>query len=106
MTHLLGSLNTWYFWAYYAAGLFIMGSVLFVHLLSMRQTQGAGAWLVVVAAFCGMTGAIVGGVQAGPYPIIQAHSGVMLVRAFWAAGITLGIVASGMYLYSMRERAD
>lgn len=102
---LMGSLATWYFWAFYAAGIFIMGSTLAVHLLT-TQMPGFGPWLIVVSAYCGVVGAAIGGMQAGPYPMFSAAYGVAVIRLFWVTGISLGVVASGMYLFSKRERVE
>ena len=102
---LMGSLATWYFWAYYACGLFVMGSVLIVHLLNSRM-PGVGPWLVVAASFCGVVGAAIGGMQAGPYPMFSAAYGVVVIRMFWVMGIGLGVLASGLYLFSKRERSE
>jgi len=99
----LGRLETWVFWAYYAGGLAIMAFALIVHLRA-TPTPGAAPWLVVVAAFCGVIGAIIGGVQAGPHPPTPSTTGVELIRAFWVTGITLGVVASGLYLWGMRKK--
>ena len=103
--NIIGSLATWYFWAYYAAGLTIMTCVLALHLRSTR-TMGRGPWLLVIGGALGALGSIIGGMQAGPYPPMQAAHGVALVRAFWMLGITFGVVASGMYLWSLRERKE
>jgi len=103
--HLLGSLATWYFWAYYAAGLFIMGSVLALHLYHTKMA-GWEPWLVVAGAFCGVFGSVIGGIQAGPLPLLTAEHGVALIRGLWVTGITLGIVASGLYLFGMREKQE
>ena len=103
--NIIGSLATWYFWAYYAAGLAIMTCVLALHLRSTR-TMGRGPWLLVIGGALGALGSIIGGMQAGPYPPMQAAHGVALVRAFWMLGITFGVVASGMYLWSLRERKE
>ena len=100
---IIGSLDTWYFWAYYAAGLAIMTCVLALHLRNVR-TMGRGPWLLVIGGALGAVGAIVGGMQAGPYPPMYAHNGVMVIRALWVSGVTLGVVASGMYLWSVKER--
>ena len=103
--NIIGSLATWYFWAYYAAGLTIMTCVLALHLRNVR-TMGRGPWLLVIGGALGALGSIIGGMQAGPYPPMQAAHGVALVRAFWMLGITFGVVASGMYLWSLRERKE
>ncbi len=100
---LLGSLATWVFWAYYAAGLAAMATTLVIHLRVSRM-PGRGPWLLVAGAALGAIGSIVGGMQAGHYPPMQAAHGVALVRAFWMLGITLGVVASGLYLWNVKER--
>ena len=97
---LLGSLATWAFWAYYAAGLVAMTIALVVHLRVVRM-PGRGPWLLVIGGALGAVGSIVGGMQAGPYPPMQAHNGVATVRTFWVIGISLGVVASGMYLWRL-----
>lgn len=99
----LGSLATWTFWAYYAAGLAIMAITLVVHLRVTRM-PGQGPWLLVLGVALGAVGAVIGGMQAGPNPPMQAHNGVAMVRAFWVLGISLGVTASGMYLWSLREK--
>ncbi len=101
--NIIGSLATWYFWAYYAAGLTIMTCVLALHLRSTR-TMGRGPWLLVVGGALGALGSIVGGMQAGPYPPMQVATGVTVIRLFWMLGITFGVVASAMYLWRLRER--
>jgi len=98
---LLGSLATWYFWSYYAAGLLIMACVLALH-LSRTRMSGRAPWLLVIGAACGAIGGIIGGMQAGPYPPMDAAHGVATVRLFWVCGITLGVVASGLYLWRLR----
>ena len=103
MMQLLGSLATWVFWAYYAAGLAAMATTLVIHLRVSRM-PGRGPWLLVAGAALGAIGSIVGGMQAGHYPPMQAAHGVALVRAFWMLGITFGVVASGMYLWGIKER--
>ena len=100
---LLGSLATWVFWAYYAVGLAAMAITFVVH-LRMSRMPGQGPWLLVAGAALGAIGSIVGGMQAGHYPPMQAAHGVALVRAFWMLGITFGVVASAMYLWRLRER--
>ena len=102
---IIGSLATWYFWAYYAACLTIMASVLALHLRTSPM-MGRGPWLLVIGGALGALGSIIGGMQAGPYPPMTAAHGVALVRAFWMLGITFGVVASGMYLWSLRERKE
>jgi hypothetical protein len=101
---MLGNLNVWFFWAYYAAGLFVGATTLLVHLWALRMPGGVGPWLLVVAAYLGCLGAIIGGFQTGTNPLIPAMYAVPLVRITWSSGITLLIVASGLYLWSMRER--
>ena len=103
--NIIGSLATWYFWAYYAAGLAIMTCVLALHLRNVR-TMGRGPWLLVIGGALGALGSILGGMQAGPYPPMQAAHGVALVRAFWGLGITFGVVASGLYLWGLKERKE
>ncbi len=103
MMQLLGSLATWVFWAYYAVGLAAMAITFVVH-LRMSRMPGRGPWLLVAGGALGAIGSIVGGMQAGPYPPMQAAHGVALVRAFWMLGITLGVVASGLYLWNVKER--
>lgn len=93
----------WYFWAYYAAGLAIMTCVLALHLRNVR-TMGRGPWLLVIGGALGAVGAIVGGMQAGPYPPMPVETGVTVIRLFWVLGITFGVVASAMYLWRLRER--
>ena len=100
---LLGSLATWVFWAYCAVGLAAMAITFVVH-LRMSRMPGRGPWLLVAGGALGAIGSIVGGMQAGPYPPMQAAHGVALVRAFWMLGITFGVVASAMYLWRLRER--
>ena len=100
---ILGDLATWLFWAYYAAGLLIMSSVLALHLRTVR-TKGPGPWLIVVGGALGALGALIGGMQAGPYPPMHAATGVAVVRLCWISGVTLGVVAAAMYLWSIRER--
>jgi len=100
---IIGSLATWYFWAYYAAGLIIMTGTLALHLRSVRF-MGRGPWLLVIGGALGALGSIIGGMQAGPYPPMDAEHGVALVRSFWVLGITFGVIASGMYLWSVKER--
>lgn len=100
-----GSLATWWFWAYYATGLFIMGVTLTVHLLTIKMDR-VGPILLVIGAYLGMAGAIFGGIQAGPYPVVSQSMGVVIIRAFWVAGITAGIVASATYLWGLRDHAE
>ena len=102
---LLGSLATWVFWAYYAAGLAAMATTLVIHLRVSRM-PGRGPWLLVAGAALGAIGSIVGGMQAGPYPPMTAAHGVALVRAFWVLGISFGMVASGLYLWGLKERKE
>jgi len=101
--NIIGSLATWYFWAFYAAGLAVMTITLALHLRTTR-TMGRGPWLLVIGGALGVAGAIVGGMQAGPYPPMPVETGVMVIRLCWVAGVTLGVVASGMYLWSVKER--
>ena len=101
--NIIGSLATWYFWAYYAAGLTIMTYVLALHLRSTR-TMGRGPWLLVIGGALGALGSIIGGMQAGPYPPMHAETGVAVIRTCWVLGITLGVVASGLYLWNVKER--
>ncbi len=103
--NIIGSLATWYFWAFYAAGLAVMTITLALHLRNVR-TMGRGPWLLVIGGALGALGSIIGGMQAGPYPPMTAAHGVALVRAFWVLGISFGMVASGMYLWSLRERKE
>lgn len=100
---IIGSLNTWYFWAYYAAGLFIMATVMVVHIRASKM-QGMGPRLIAVAGYLGALGAFVGGIQAGKYPLMHADTGVAAIRLCWVAGITIGIVASILYMADMRKR--
>ncbi len=100
---IIGSLATWYFWAYYAAGLAVMTITRALHLHTMR-TMGRGPWLLVAGGALGAIGSIVGGMQAGPYPPMLTHNGVMVIRALWVTGVTLGVVAAGMYLWGIKER--
>ncbi len=100
---IFGSLATWVFWAFYAAGLAIMAITLVVH-LHVAHMPTRGPWLLVAGAALGAIGSIVGGMQAGPYPPMDAEHGVALVRSFWVLGITFGVIASGMYLWSVKER--
>ena len=86
---LLGSLATWVFWAYYAAGLAAMATTLVIHLRVSRM-PGRGPWLLVAGAALGAIGSIVGGMQAGPYPPMHAETGVAVIRTCWVLGITLG----------------
>jgi hypothetical protein len=101
---MIQNLNVWFFWAYYAVGLFVGATTLIVHLWALRMPGGLGPWLLVVAAYLGCIGAIIGGFQTGPNPLIPSYYAVPLVRITWSTGITLLIVASGLYLWSMRER--
>ncbi len=100
---ILGSLETWWFWAYYAAGLLIMTCVLALHLRATR-TMGSGPWLLVVGGAMGALGAIIGGMQAGPYPPLYGPTGIMAIRLCWVSGVTLGVAASAMYLWGMKEK--
>lgn len=100
---IFGSLATWWFWAYYAAGLLIMTVVLALHLRTSHMS-GRGPWLLVIGGALGALGSILGGMQAGPYPPMLAHNGVMAIRLLWVTGVTLGVVASGMYLWGIKER--
>jgi hypothetical protein len=100
---IIGRLDTWYFWAYYATGLFVMACTLTVHMLIVGMKR-LGPILLVMGVYMGMVGAIVGGIQAGPYPVVSPNVGVATIRMLWVSGITLGIIASGLYLWSMRER--
>ena len=100
---IIGSLATWYFWAYYAACLTIMASVLALHLRT-SPTMGKAPWLLVAGGALGALGSILGGMQAGPYPPMHADTGVTVIRLCWVLGITLGIVAAGMYLWGIKER--
>ena len=100
---IIGSLATWYFWAYYAACLTIMTCVLALHLRTSPM-MGKGPWLLVAGGALGALGSILGGMQAGPHPPMQAPNGIATVRAFWVLGVTFGIVASGLYLWRLRER--
>lgn len=102
---LLGSLATWYFWSYYAAGLLFMACVLALHLYMVRMNTRA-PWLLVVGAVLGAMGGIIGGMQAGPYPPMDAAHGVATVRLFWVSGITLGVIAAGLYLWAMKEKQE
>ena len=101
---IIGSLATWYFWAYYAAGLAVMTITLALHLRTTR-TMGRGPWLLVVGGALGALGSIIGGMQAGPYPPMQVATGVTVIRLFWVTGVSLGVVASGLYLWGIRERS-
>ena len=105
MMQLLGSLATWVFWAYYAVGLAAMAITFVVH-LRMSRMPGRGPWLLVAGGALGAIGSILGGMQAGPYPPMQAAHGVALVRAFWMLGISLGIVACAMYLWGLRGKRE
>ena len=100
---LLGSLATWVFWAYYAVGLAAMAITFVVH-LRMSRMPGRGPWLLVIGGALGALGSIIGGMQAGPYPPMTAAHGVTVIRICWVSGITLGLVASGMYLWGIKER--
>ena len=100
---IFGNLATWWSWAYYAAGLAIMTCVLALHLRTSRMA-GRGPWLLVIGGALGALGSILGGMQAGPYPPMYAHNGVMAIRALWVTGVTLGVVAAGMYLWGIKER--
>lgn len=100
---IIGSLATWIFWAYYAAGLAVMTITLVVHLRSSRMS-GRGPWLLVIGGALGALGSIIGGMQAGPYPPMDAAHGVATVRAFWVVGVSLGMVASGLYLWGLKEK--
>ena len=102
---IIGSLATWYFWAYYAAGLAIMTCVLALHLRTSAM-MGRGPWLLVIGGALGALGSIIGGMQAGPYPPMTAAHGVTVIRICWVSGITLGLVASGMYLWGIKERKE
>ena len=101
--NVIGSLATWYFWAYYAAGLAIMAGTLALHLRISRM-GGRGPWLLVIGGALGALGSIVGGMQAGPYPPMYAHNVVAVIRFLWVSGISLGVIASGMYLWGLKER--
>ena len=101
--NIIGSLATWYFWAYYAAGLTIMTCVLALHLRNVR-TMGRGPWLLVIGGALGALGAIIGGMQAGPYPPLYEPTGIMAIRLCWVSGVTLGVAASAMYLWGMKEK--
>ena len=101
--NIIGSLATWYFWAYYAAGLAIMTCVLALHLRTSAM-MGKAPWLLVIGGALGALGSILGGMQAGPYPPMTAAHGVTVIRICWVSGITLGLVASGMYLWGIKER--
>jgi len=100
---ILGSLETWWFWAYYAAGLLIMTCVLALHLRSTARPMGKGPWLLVMGGVLGALGAIIGGMQAGPYPPLYGPTGIMAIRLCWVSGVTLGVAASAMYLWGMKE---
>lgn len=99
-----GSLDTWFFWAWYAAGLSVMTGTLAIHLHVGGQMPRRCQWLLVVGGALGVAGAIVGGMQAGPYPPMRADTGVTVIRALWVRGITLGIVASDLYWWSVKEK--
>ena len=101
--NIIGSLATWYFWAYYAAGLAIMTCVLALHLRTSAM-MGKAPWLLVIGGALGALGSIIGGMQEGPYPPMLTHNGVMVIRALWVTGVTLGVVAAGMYLWGIKER--
>ena len=101
--NIIGSLATWYFWAYYAAGLAIMTCVLALHLRNVR-TMGRGPWLLVIGGALGALGSIIGGMQAGPYPPLYGPTGIMAIRLCWVSGVTLGVAASAMYLWGMKEK--
>ena len=101
----IGSLATWYFWAYYAAGLAIMTGTLALHLRT-SPTMGKGPWLLVLGGALGALGSISGGRQAGPYPPMYAHNGVAVIRLLWVSGVSLGVIASGMYLWGLKERKE
>ena len=66
--------------------------------------DGQAPWLLVVGGALGALGSIVGGMQAGPYPPMQVATGVTVIRLLWVSGITLGVVASGLYLWGIKER--
>ena len=100
---IIGSLATWYFWAYYAAGLLIMACVLALHLRRVRM-QGRGPWLLVIGGALGALGSIIGGMQAGPYPPLDAETGVAVIRLCWVTGISLGVTAAGLYLWGVKEK--
>jgi hypothetical protein len=99
----IGSLDTWYFWAYYAVGLAIMSTAMVVHIHASKM-QGIGPRLIAVAGYLGALGAFVGGIQTGAYPLLHVHDGIALIRFLWSAGITVGIVASILYMMSMRSK--
>lgn len=99
----IGSLATWYFWAYYAAGLAVMTITLAIHLRTARMA-GRGPWLLVIGGGLGALGAIIGGMQAGPYPPLYAATGVAVIRVCWVLGITLGVMAAAMYLWGLKEK--
>lgn len=98
---IIGSLATWYFWAYYAAGLTIMSCVLAIHLRTTRLQRRA-PWLLVVGGLLGALGSVIGGMQAGPYPPLEAATGVAVIRLCWVTGITLGLVAAALYLWTRK----
>lgn len=100
---ILGSLETWWFWAYYAAGLAIMTCALALHLRATHM-MGLGPRLLVIGGVLGALGAIIGGMQAGPYPPLHGPVGVMAIRLCWVSGVTLGVAASAMYLWGMKEK--
>jgi hypothetical protein len=100
---ILGSLATWYFWAWYAAGLAVMTITLAIHLRTSHM-RGRGPWLLVIGGGLGALGAIIGGMQAGPFPPLYPAMGVAVIRLCLVMGVTLGVVAAGMYLWWLKER--
>jgi hypothetical protein len=98
-----GNLATWYFWAYYAAGLLIMASVMVLHLRHVRMST-RGPWLIVLGGYLGAIGAFVGGLQAGGYPPLPADVGVAVIRLFWVAAVAAGVIAACIYLWSLRGK--
>ena len=100
----IGSLATWWFWAYYAAGLTVMTGTLVIHLSLGGPLPRHSPWLVAAGGACGALGSFVGGLQAGRYPPLTVAHGVAVVRLFWVGGITLGIVASALYLWGLKEK--
>ena len=98
----IGSLDTWYFWAYYAVGLAIMSTAMVVHIHASKM-QGIGPRLIAVAGYMGALGAIIGGIQTGAYPILHPDDAIAAIRVLWVTGITMGIAASILYIMGLRS---
>jgi len=88
--------------AYSAFGLLVMAGAMGIH-MQTNTSMPREPYLLIVGAILGAIGCIVGGMQTGANPLIPRADGIAAIRVLWAAGITLGIAASVLYIIERHQ---